>query len=185
MTSLFEGMFKALQSFKYISNLQNDSKQDLAPTYHGVFKEVLIHSINQTHHILEIDCNEKLVVCFQRLPRLSSLSGCSAAWLAHLHGVQEVVGSNPITQILLLSMSCDRSIHLRNPSFFNRVVDCSTREHLSTFILSRLCTICDFLRDSAIIAYKLFPLIGSEPICYPKPSFFSIHCCWVSRNIRQ
>ena len=28
------------------------------------------------------------------------LSGCSAAWLAHLHGVQGVGGSNPLTQIL-------------------------------------------------------------------------------------
>ncbi len=28
-----------------------------------------------------------------------SQSGCSAAWLAHLHGVQGVGGSNPLTQI--------------------------------------------------------------------------------------
>ena len=28
------------------------------------------------------------------------ISGCSAAWLAHLHGVQGVGGSNPLTQIL-------------------------------------------------------------------------------------
>ena len=36
----------------------------------------------------------------------SSLNlGASVAWLARLHGVQEVGGSNPLTQILLLSMT--------------------------------------------------------------------------------
>lgn len=30
---------------------------------------------------------------------LPSISGCSAAWPAHLHGVQGVGGSNPLTQI--------------------------------------------------------------------------------------
>ena len=29
-------------------------------------------------------------------------SGCSAAWLARLNGVQEVVGSNPATPTILI-----------------------------------------------------------------------------------
>ena len=37
---------------------------------------------------------------FEGLQLFNLLSGCSAAWLAHLHGVQEVGGSNPLTQIL-------------------------------------------------------------------------------------
>jgi hypothetical protein len=35
----------------------------------------------------------------------SDSSGCSAAWLAHLHGVQGDGGSNPLTQILFLLWS--------------------------------------------------------------------------------
>lgn len=31
-------------------------------------------------------------------------SGCSAAWPAHLHGVQGVGGSNPLTQTILPAM---------------------------------------------------------------------------------
>ena len=41
---------------------------------------------------------EKEAECLLFLP----LSGCSAAWLAHLHGVQVVGGSNPLTQIFCL-----------------------------------------------------------------------------------
>ncbi len=35
---------------------------------------------------------------------MSILSGCSAAWLAHQHGVLGVGGSNPLTQIFFLSL---------------------------------------------------------------------------------
>ena len=47
------------------------------------------------------------------------MSGCSAAWLARLHGVQEAAGSNPVTQISFISATynkyCVQEISEKSP----------------------------------------------------------------------
>jgi hypothetical protein len=51
------------------------------------------------------------------------LSGCSAAWLAHQHGVLGVGGSNPLTQICFVYNSVDGLIFSFQKAVHNWWID--------------------------------------------------------------